>query len=152
MRRRPDSPASAAARSRDPEGGSAVMSARIPEPVRAAVEQLREAVDQEHLPYSVRDRLARSIRRQLVPRRKPGPKGSRLDGAYQDYQAGMRGLPLYRKHIRGHDHMSLWRRAFKERRLLNALQKRTSRENSRRQRSRSADSRRRFGECDGNPR
>jgi len=110
------------------------MNTRIPELVRAAVEQLRRAVEQAQLPYSVRARLARSIRRRIVPRRKPGPKNSRLDAAYRDYRAGSRGMPLYRKHIPGHDKMSQWRRAYRQRRLMNALQKRASREKKRRSR------------------
>ena len=108
------------------------MSGRIPESVRAAMDHLRRAADEERLPYAARDRLARLVRRQIVPRRKPGPKGSRLNAAYCDYRAGLRGLPLYRKHIPGHDKMSQWRRTFTEKRLLNALQQRASREKRRR--------------------
>jgi hypothetical protein len=100
----------------------------VPESVREVLEQLRRVIDEADLPYPLRIRVARLARGAIVRRRKPGPKGSRHDDAYRDYKAGLRGLSLYRKHIRGHDKMSRWRRAYRERRLLNALQKRASRE------------------------
>ena len=109
------------------------MSVRIPAAVVAAVQGLREAVDREGLPYSLRVRLALALKRELVPRRKPGPRCSRLDAAYDDYRVGVRGLELFRKHIPNHDKLSQWRRATKEKRLLNALQKRASRERQRRE-------------------
>ena len=90
------------------------MSAHIPEAVGAAVDRLREAVDSEHLPYGLRVLVARAVKRGIVPRRKPGPKCSRLDGAYEDYRAGMRGLELFRKHIPHHDKLSQWRRTAAE--------------------------------------
>jgi hypothetical protein len=104
------------------------MGVKVPESVRGVLEQLRRVVDEAELPYTLRVRVAHLAREEIVPRRKPGPKGSRYDAAYRDYKSGLRGLALYRKHIRGHDKMSQWRRAFREKRLLNALQKRTSRE------------------------
>jgi hypothetical protein len=110
------------------------MSPGIPDSVAAAVGRLREAVEQERLPYEARVRLSIAVRRQVVPRRKSGPKDSRLDAAWADYRTGLRGLKLFKKHIPRHDKMGRWRRKIEEKRLMNTLQQRASRE--RRQKAR----------------
>jgi hypothetical protein len=108
----------------------------LPDSVRVALDRLREAVNQQNLPYPVLRRLAAVIQRAILPRRKSGRKGWRLDAAWADYHAGIRGLELFRKHIAGHDKMGRWRRQIEERRLMNSLQKRASRG---RQRAQSQD-------------
>jgi hypothetical protein len=105
---------------------------RVPEAVGVAIGQLRAVVENERLPYGARVEVAAAVRRLIVPRRKPGPKGSRDDAAYADYRSGLRGLALFRKFIPGHDKMGRWRRRIEERRFMNTLQKRASRDRRRR--------------------
>jgi hypothetical protein len=101
---------------------------RIPEAVSVLIAQLRTAVEDECLPYGARIQIAVAVRRLIVPRRKSGPKDSRADAAYADYRSGQRGLELFRKYIPGHDKMGRWRRRIEEKRLMNTLQKRASRD------------------------
>lgn len=100
----------------------------IPEAISVAIDALKETVERENPPRSTRLRIAAAVRRVLVPRLKPGRRDHRLDSAYADYRAGMRGMALFRKHIPNHDRLSLWRRRIEEGRLRNTLQKRAQRE------------------------
>jgi hypothetical protein len=104
----------------------------IPEIVANAVDLLRRATDQEQLPHAVRLRILTAVRCAILPKRTPGKKkDNRLDKAFGDYKAGVRGLELYRAHIPRHDKMSRWRRQAEERRLVKNLQKRSEREKKR---------------------
>jgi len=100
----------------------------IPEAISAALDVLKETIERENPPRSTRLRVASAVRRAIVPRLKPGKRDHRLDSAYADYRAGMRGMALFRKHIPNHDRLSLWRRRIEEGRLRNTLQKRAQRE------------------------
>jgi hypothetical protein len=104
----------------------------IPEAVERAIRELEHAAERERLSYDARVFVSATVRRRVVPRRRPGRKTSRLDAAWIDYQAGVRGLQLFRKYIPGHDRMSCWRRAFRQKRLMNTLHKRASRDRARR--------------------
>lgn len=99
----------------------------IPAAVLSVMEQLRETVDKIGLPRAARLKVAVAVRLAVVPRRRPGRKDQRLDKAYTDYQAGMRGLDLFRKHIPRHDKLSRWRRKAEQCKLLKTLQKRAER-------------------------
>ena len=107
----------------------------IPEAVGAILERLRKAVDEAGLPCAARLRVVAAVRELTVTRGKPGRrKDERLDGAYVDYKAGVRGLKLFRKHIPGYDKLSHWRRGLQQRRLMGALQQRVSRSKKKRHR------------------
>ena len=107
----------------------------IPEAVGAILERLRKAVDEAGLPCAARLRVVAAARELIVTRGKPGKrKDARLDRASVDYEAGMRGLKLFRKHIPGYDKLSHWRRGLQQRRLMGALQQRVSRSKKKRHR------------------
>ena len=99
----------------------------MPEEVRAEVEALRNVVEQADLGRKTRIDVITAVRRALLPRRprKPDP---RIDAAYADYRAGIRGLGLFRRHIPNHSTKAHYRRAADERRLMNSIHKRMSRE------------------------
>ena len=109
--------------------------ASIPKAVGAILERLHKAVDEAGLPCAVRLRVVAAVRGLIVTRGKPGKrKDARLDRASVDYEAGMRGLKLFRKHIPGYDKLSHWRRGLQQRRLMGALQQRVSRSKKKRHR------------------
>jgi hypothetical protein len=99
----------------------------IPEPVACAIDTLRETVDREHLTRSARLQVVTRVRQAIVPKRKPGRKNPNLDSAWPDYQRGVRGLKLYRRHIPDHGRMNQYHRAAEENRLLDGLRKRARR-------------------------
>jgi hypothetical protein len=105
----------------------------ISEPLVAAIELLRQTVDQEGLTHAARLNIVAIVHRAIVPKRPPGRKNQELDSAYAEYKAGIRGLKLFRKHIPNYDRLSRWRRNEKQNRLLKALQKRAERERKRQQ-------------------
>ena len=75
------------------------------------------------------------FRRQLIPPGKPGRrKSKKITAAYGDWKAGMRGVPLYRKHISHFDQMGYWERKGKTRTLMDAIRARKRREQRRRTR------------------
>ena len=108
--------------------------AAIPSAVFSVIEQLRETVDHAGLPRAIRLKVSGAVRHAIVPaivpKRKPS-KRNRIDGAYADYRAGMRGLDLFRKHVPRHDKLSKWRRAYEQRKLLKTLEKRAERDRKR---------------------
>lgn len=104
---------------------------QIPPAVCAAVDALRDAVEHANLSRRVRLLVAAVVRKEIVPKRKPGRKNRRIDRAYADYKAGKRGLKLYRRHIPRLAKMSRWRRRIEQNRLLKTLQKRAERERKR---------------------
>jgi hypothetical protein len=74
-------------------------------------------------------RVAQEFRSAVVPRRKPGPKPSlRVTRASADYQAGKRGLELYRDHIHGYDRLGRPAQKRSRRRLMAAIRTRRRRE------------------------
>lgn len=76
----------------------------------------------EHLSLAERRRLVALFRTALIPAGRPGRKRRHdVTSAYNDWKEGMRGLALYKKHIRGWDQMSHWRRQQAARRLSNAV-------------------------------
>lgn len=101
---------------------------RITQPMRTAIDAFRQAVEREGLSRPARVLVAEVARREIVPRRTPGRKNERMDLAYADYRAGMRGLDLYRKHIPNFAKLSRWRRIVEQSRLSNTLRKRSERE------------------------
>jgi len=106
----------------------------IPEAVQDILVRLRKTVEEAGLPCAVRLRVVAAVRELIVTRGKPGKKkDERIDRAYADYTAGVRGLKLFKKHIPGHDRLSHWRRSVEQDRLMAALQQRASR-NKKRQR------------------
>jgi hypothetical protein len=71
---------------------------------------------------------ARTFQRGLSPPRRPGRKRHvSITRAVSDFIHGFRGIELYRRNIRGWEHMSPWRRAQTSLRLVNAIYKRLSR-------------------------
>jgi len=99
----------------------------IPQAVRTDISRLQETVEREQLPRSVRQAVIVAVRRAVLPRqgRRTDPH---IDAACADYQAGMRGLELFRKHIPAHNAMSRYRRLAEERRLMNNIHQRFCRE------------------------
>ena len=70
-----------------------------------------------------------AFRRQLFPPRKPGRRRSKeITTAYADWIGGIRGLALYRKHIRRFDRIGHWERKAKTRALMEAIRARRRRE------------------------
>ncbi len=103
----------------------------IPEPIRAVIDQLREKCDQVALPRAIRLKVATAVRNNVVPKLKASPRRKSnhvLDAAFADYKSGIRGLPLFSRHIRNYASLSRWRRKVEQDRLLNALHKRVERE------------------------
>lgn len=105
----------------------------VPDEVVPIIDLLRVTVDRADFPYEMRLVIAAAVRRAIVPQRKPGKKDHRLDKAYADYKAGMRGLALFCKYIPNLDRLSRWRRTIEQNRLLKTLQKRAEREKKRQQ-------------------
>lgn len=102
--------------------------------VTALIDQLRETVDQEGLSFTLRLKVVSAVRSAIVPKRKPGRrKEQRLNRAYADYKAQVRGLKLFAEHIPQHDKLSRWQRSVEQRRLMAALQQRASRDKKKRQ-------------------
>jgi hypothetical protein len=82
-----------------------------------------------NLTTSQRSIVVSQFRRQLFPPGKPGRRRSKeITAACADWAAGMRGLPLYRKHLPRFDRMSVWQRKVKTRGLLEAIRTRKRRE------------------------
>jgi hypothetical protein len=106
----------------------------ISEPVAAALHELKETIDGEKLSRASRLKVLAAVRRAIVLNGKPGRKHDRIDSAYADYKGGMKGLPLFRKHIPHHDRLSQWRRPILEKRLMNAIHQRAKRERQRQRR------------------
>lgn len=100
---------------------------RIPEEVSKVIDALGKIVERDQLPSDVRQKITAAVRQAVLPRQKRR-KHPQLDAAYADHQAGMRGLALYRKHIANHDKKSRYRRRTEERRLMNSIHQRSSRE------------------------
>lgn len=85
---------------------------------------------------NVAPRLRRKVvgvfRRQLLPPGKPGPKFKKeITAAFVDWQAGLRGIALYRKHVPGFNQMSHWKRRGKMHALREALRARARRQEKR---------------------
>ncbi|HTS76330.1 MAG TPA: hypothetical protein VMG40_09010 [Bryobacteraceae bacterium] len=81
-----------------------------------------------------------SFRRQLFPAARPGRKHSKeITAAVADWMAGIRGLPLYRKHIPRYDKMGRWQRKVKTRALLDAIRNRRRHERRKRASGGTAD-------------
>ena len=81
------------------------------------------------LPRNDLVRIVGAFRAALVPRGRPGRKRRKeITAAYADWKSGLRGLPLYRKHIPGFAHMSEWKRRAKARTLREAMRTRARRE------------------------
>lgn len=101
----------------------------IPQSIAALIDQFRSLADEKELSAGARKEVTRAVRRALLPR---GPKKSNSrDSAYEDYKGGMRGLPLYCKHIQGYEKLGPWRRERAQRQLRQALAKRAERERKR---------------------
>lgn len=107
---------------------------QLPDEITALIDRMGQTASQHSLSRRERTRILRLAHRTLLPRAKPGRKyDTRLDTAVSDYTAGIASLELYRKHIPNHAHLSRWRRLAEERRLMNSIYKRISREKARRQ-------------------
>jgi hypothetical protein len=103
------------------------MHVRVSGEVAAIINQLREAVERERLPRPVRLEVAGAVRRAIIPKLRPGRKNPNIESAWPDYQRGVRGLKLYRRHIPDHGRMNQYRRIAEENRLLDGLRKRARR-------------------------
>ena len=100
----------------------------IPEDVRTEIDHLQKTVECGRLPREVRQNIVKTIALLIVPIRRRRKTDRRIDAAYADYKANLRRLELYRKHIPEHDKKSRYRRRIEERRLMNAIHQRISRE------------------------
>lgn len=98
---------------------------------KAATEAGRQIVNEfGQLDRRERVGIIRVFRSQLIPPRKPGRRPSKeVTAAHEDWQAGMRGTELYRKHIPGFDRMNRYRRNAMIRALLDAIRSRERRKN-----------------------
>lgn len=110
----------------------------IPQAVVSLVDLLRQAVDGEGLPHAARLKVVAAVRHAIIPKivaknKTRSKKRQRLDAAYADHKAGVRGLELFRKHIPNLAKLSRWRRRIEQNRLLKALQKRAERDKKHRQ-------------------
>ena len=77
--------------------------------------------------------LQRALQARLRPARKSGRKRqARITAAVRDYKAGLRGLPLYAKHIPGHEKLSELARTKFEHNLIDAVTKRIKHDKKRR--------------------
>ena len=104
----------------------------LPQAIAALIDLIGQAADREALSRDARLEVVAAIRRAIVRKRKAGRKNDRqLDKAYPDYKSGIRGLPLFRKHIPGFRKLSRWRRLAEQHRLLKNLNKRAERERKR---------------------
>ena len=99
----------------------------IPEAVRAVIDRLREILDQEALSHAVRLNVVSAVRQAIIPKRKPGRKNPNIDSAWQDYQRGLHGVNLYKRHIPGLSTMNQYHRAAEQNRLVDGLRKRARR-------------------------
>jgi hypothetical protein len=73
-------------------------------------------------------RIVTAFRRELIPPKRPGRRRSKeISAAHADWKSGIRGLPLYRKHIASFDQMSRWKRQGKSRALMEAIRSRERR-------------------------
>ena len=89
---------------------------------------LREGLARE-LGRADRIRLCDRFRSALIPRRRAGRKSkARVTAAYQDWKAGVRGVELYRRHIRNWNKLTQWRRRSEQRTLMAAIYTRQRRE------------------------
>ncbi len=122
----------------------------IPEDVRTQINRLHEAVDRERLPRGVRQEIIATLRHAMLPRRRR-KTDPRIDAAYADYQSGMRGLEFYRKHIPNHGAKSHYRRRSDERRLMNSIHQRLSRERKAAQKTQPPAQPIEAQECQGKP-
>jgi len=80
-----------------------------------------------------RRKLVSRFRRHLFPASgRPGrgrsKRSKEITAACLDWKAGMRGLPLYRKHIPRFDRMGYWEQKVKMRTLMDAIRTRNRRE------------------------
>ncbi len=104
-----------------------------PERVSQAIAKVTEigksiALEFPDLQRRDRLRLLRGFRAQLIPPGKPGRKRRKeITAAHADWKGGLRGLPLYRKHIPGFDRMNWWKRKAKMGALRDAIRSRERR-------------------------
>jgi hypothetical protein len=76
-------------------------------------------------------RVARAFHSAVVPKRKPGrrPK-AHVTAAYLDWKAGMRGVPLFQKHIPGWDGHHRYRKIGEQKALMDAIRSRSRRQHN----------------------
>jgi len=100
---------------------------------KAAIEAGRKiTANCQGLTHRERLHVANAFRRQLIPPGKPGRKrSSKITAAYLDWKEGLKGVALYRKHIRGWDRHNYWRRKVESRALMDAIRTRERRERKR---------------------
>jgi hypothetical protein len=73
-------------------------------------------------------RIVSAFRSTLIPHAKRGPKlKAMITAAHGDYNGGMRGVALYRKHIPRFDRMGHWEREVRTRSLMDAIRTRERR-------------------------
>ncbi len=101
----------------------------LPAEMAAAVTAIVDGAERYGFSRPKRLRTARFIHRRLVPPKGPSgrPRQRRLDAALVDYENGVRGVALYKKHIPNWDRLSKWQRRIAQERLSNALTKRRTR-------------------------
>jgi hypothetical protein len=97
---------------------------------KAAVEAGQQiAKDSWALTRRERLGVANAFRRHVLLPGRPGRKRSnRITAAHADWKTGMRGVALYRKHIRGWEKHNFWRRKSEARTLMDAIRTRERRE------------------------
>ena len=107
----------------------------IPQSVAAIIDLLCATAEREALALPTRRRVVTAVRGAILPKGKPGRKPhGRIDTAYADYKAGLRGLELFRRHIPNFKKLSRWRRVAEQNKLRRNLEKRAERERKRPQR------------------
>lgn len=107
---------------------TSIEDTELPATVLETAKELRDAVAQRELSGRQRAQLDRFLAAILKPTHRPGRKPSaRVGEAHRDFAAGMRGIPLFRKHIPNFEKLSRWRRRIEQRRLMDAIHKRASR-------------------------
>jgi hypothetical protein len=74
-------------------------------------------------------RVVGAFRREMIPPARPGrKKRAVVTAAVEDWEAGLRGVQLYEKHILGWSKMSHWRRRIASDQLRDAIATRRRRE------------------------
>jgi len=99
------------------------------ERVRTAIGGLVEAITAEQLSAEDRRDIVEQVRKRVLPRRRRKNPG--LDAAYEDYLEGMRGIELFRKHIPDFSKKGHYQRQADQRRMMNGIHQRLSRERKR---------------------
>jgi len=111
-------------RREDPPNIAAAISA-----ARDAGRSIRTVLGDMPSSHVARRRVVVAFRREIIPPGRPGKKKRAVvTAAVADWEAGLRGVQLYQKHIPRWDKMSHWRRRIASEQLRDAISTRRRRD------------------------